>query len=660
VALTFSEEIEMLIRRSALGLVMAVSMATIVSSQMAQPEVSPEAVAQSPPAPVPPAPSTPPQAHPAPPVPPAPPPPQAPPVEPAPAPESAAKDAAAAAPVDLVWGLQIPLRDGVRLNGTVYRPAGQREPLPVIFTLTPYVGDSYHDRAMYFARHGYVFVLVDVRGRGNSGGAFEPFANEGRDGHDVVEFLARQPWANGKVTMWGGSYAGFDQWATLEEAPPHLATIVPAAAAHAGVDFPFLHGIFYSYDVQWLTFTSGVTPNAKLFGESSFWTQKFLELYRSQAPFQTLDRIVGNPSAVFQKWLAHPTPDAYWDAMSPTPEQYRRMEVPILTITGHYDGDQPGAMAYYRDFMRYAGPAARQRHYLIIGPWDHAGTRTPNKQVGGLEFGEASMLDMNKLHKEWYDWTLKGGARPEFLKQRVAYYVVGPGAETWKYAADLDAVASEKRTLYLGSRGDGAPSAFQSGTLDAQPPAAGTPPDRWVYDPRDLRPGELEEHPSDNYLTDQTAALNLFGDGVVYHSEPFAEATEVSGYVKLGVWLSLDVPDTDLAVNLYEILPDGRSVLLTGDSMRARYRHSATRQELVAAGRIERYDFDRFTWFSRRVSKGSRLRLVLTSPNSSQIEKNYNSGKAVAAESGADARVAHVTVYHDREHLSALELPVVR
>ncbi len=578
----------------------------------------------------------------------------------------AGKDMAAPAPaaaeagVDLTWGLKIPLRDGVELNGTVYRPAGQGEPLPVIFTLTPYVADSYHDRALYFARHGYVFVLVDVRGRGNSGGAFEPFANEARDGHDVVEVLARQPWSNGKVAMWGGSYAGFDQWATLKEAPPHLATIVPAAAAHAGVDFPFSHNVFMAYDMQWLTFTSGVTPNAKLFGEGSFWTRKFLDLYRSQAPFATLDRVVGNPSAVFQKWLQHPTFDAYWQAMTPTPEQFAQMSAPILTITGHYDGDQIGALSYYRDFMLHATAAEKQRHYLIIGPWDHAGTRTPQKEVGGLEFGEASMLDLNQLHKEWYDWTMKHGERPAFLKKRVAYYVVGPGAEGWKYADDLDAVATGRRTLYLASRAGQANDAFRSGTLDAGAPARDAAPDRYAYDPRDVRPGALEEHADPNYLTDQTAALNLGGDGVIYHSAPFEAATEISGWVKLGVWMSLDVPDTDFAVALYEIKADGGSVLLTADLMRARNRRSTAKDELVTPGAIERYDFDGFPWFSRRVAAGSRLRLVLTSPNTSTLEKNYNSGKAVATESGADARVAHVSVYHDAAHPSTLELPIVQ
>jgi len=561
--------------------------------------------------------------------------------------------------VDLVWGLGIPLRDGVRLNGTVYRPHGQTAPLPVVFTFTPYIGDTYHPRAMYFARHGYVYVLIDVRGRGNSGGAFEPFANEGKDGYDVVEWLARQPWCNGKVAMWGGSYAGYDQWTVLKELPPHLSTIVPAAAAHAAVDFPFFANIFGSYDIQWLTFTSGVTGNDHLFGESSFWTEKFSEMYRAHLPFRTLDSLVGNTTTVWRKWLAHPEPDAYWDAMAPTPAQYQAIRVPILTITGSYDDDQPGALSYYAEDMRHGDSTARAQHYLIIGPWDHPGTRTPMKEVGGLTFGDASVLDLNALHTEWYDWTMKSGPRPAFLRKRVAYYVIGPGAEYWKYADRLDGIATATRTLRLASVNGHADDALHSGMLGDSVPAS-SPPDHYVYDPLDIRPGALERAPADNWITDATRAMNLFGGGVVYTSAPFAASTEVTGHVSLAVWLSLDVPDTDLEADLYEILPDGSSVHLTGTMMRARYRRSVREPRLVTPGAIERYDFPGFTWFSRQVSAGSRLRLVIRSPNSINLEKNYNSGGVVADESGADARTAHVTVYHDAAHPSALTIPIVR
>ena len=154
--------------------------------------------------------------------------------------------------VDFTWGVKIPMRDGVKLNATLYKPKDGK-PTPTIFTLTPYVADNYHIRGVYFAQNGYTFAAVDTRGRGNSEGVFEPFASEARDGHDIVEWLAQQPWCDGQVAMWGGSYGGYDQWLTLRESPPHLKTIVPVASAHSAVDFPFFANIFSSYEIQWLS-----------------------------------------------------------------------------------------------------------------------------------------------------------------------------------------------------------------------------------------------------------------------------------------------------------------------------------------------------------------------------------------------------------------------
>ncbi len=556
--------------------------------------------------------------------------------------------------IDFAWGTKIPMRDGVHLNATVYKPR-QDEPTPVIFTLTPYTGDTYHERAFYFARHGYAFVLVDCRGRGNSEGQFSAFVNEGRDGNDVVEWLAAQTWCEGSVTMWGGSYAGFDQWVTLKEFPQHLKTIVPAAAAHAAIDFPFNSNIMFAYEVQWQTLTSGVTTNWSLFGEQAFWIEKFRQLYLNHLPFEELDKLVGNPLADFQTWIEHPTPDAYWEQMALTPEQYEQIDIPILTITGHHDGDQPGAMCYYRRHMQWGSPDGQANHYLIIGPWDHAGTRTPNREFGGLKFGEASMLDLNKLHKEWYDWTLKGGAKPEFLKERIAYYLMG--AEEWKYAASLEDISNHTRRLYLDSTNGCANDVFHAGTMDESLPGQ-SQPDCYVYDPLDTRPAELEREAITEYLTDQRYALNLFDNGLVYHSAPFNEDTEITGYVKFIAWMELDVPDTDFQVTISEVLGDGSHIHLTRDLMRARYRESLEQEKLVVPGEINRYEFGGFMFFSRRIAQGSRLRLIISSPNSIFLQKNYNSGGVVAKESGKDARTAHVTLYHDAEHPSCLELPV--
>lgn len=553
------------------------------------------------------------------------------------------------------WGLRIPLRDGVELNATLYKPLGRSEPLPCVFTLTPYVAQSYHDRGTYFAANGYVFLGVDVRGRGNSQGTFTPLLQEAQDAHDVVEWLATQPYCNGKVAMWGGSYAGYNQWAAAKEFPPHLATIVPVASPMPGVDFPMQHNMFYPYAMQWLTLVGGVTAQDKIFGDAKLWSAQFRRWYEAKRPFRELDRHVGNPSPIFQTWIEHPAQDAYWDRFKPTPEQYAGLELPILSVTGQYDGDQPGALAFHREHMRYGSAAARAKHHLVIGPWDHAGTRTPKADVGGLHFGQASLLDMNALHKSWYDWTMKDGAKPPFLKDKVAFYVTGE--EAWRYAPTLAAVTARVETWHLDSVASRANDVFASGDLRRDRPGRGTP-DRYVYDPLDVGSASWESEESDGGLADQRAALRAGGKALFYHTPPFAADTDIAGFFQFAAWIQLDQPDTDIMVSVHEVDPDGDVVFLAGDAMRARYRKSLREAHPVKPGAIERYDFDGFSFVARRVAAGSRLRLAIAPVNSMYAEKNYNTGGVVAEESGKDARTVTVTLYHDALHPSALSLPV--
>ncbi|MFN0178516.1 MAG: CocE/NonD family hydrolase [Gemmatimonadales bacterium] len=559
--------------------------------------------------------------------------------------------------VALEWGVKIPLRDGVRLNATLYRPRGETAPQPVVFTLSPYISDTYHRFAMGLAREGYIFATVDVRGRGNSEGSFEPFVNEARDGHDVVEWLAAQPWSNGKIAMWGGSYGGFDQWATLKELPPHLTTIVPVAPAYLGIDFPMVGNIFSSYLPQWLTFTSGKTDQAQIFGDMAQWAGYMKVLRREGLPFRALDSIAGNRSTVFQKWLANPTPGPYWDATSPTPAQYARMTQSILTITGHYDGDQLGTLTHYRKFLQHAAPAARQNIYLVIGPWDHGGTRVPTREVNGVSFGPASMVDINRLHKEWYDWTLRGiGTRPRFLEKRVAYYVAGANGDVWRYADSLEAVASEKRTFYLSSTGRAA-DPFGGGRLEtAAPSRAGS--DEYLYNPLDPPAAGEVTHPAALSFVDQTRLFTTRGNGVIYHTDPFPAETEIAGEVSLTIWLALNVPDTDFEVTLSEVLPDGQSIQLAWTQLRARYRESLRKETLIPPEVPLPYRFDQFNWFARRIAKGSRLRLFFRSPNGLELQQNFNGGGVVANETRSEARTARVTVLHGHEHPSALVVPI--
>lgn len=582
-------------------------------------------------------------------------------------PPSAASPPPAKPPVDydLRWAVKIPMRDKVELNATLYLPKaadGSLPKTPVIFTLTPYISDSYHARAAYFASHGYVFALVDVRGRGNSGGEFEPFAQEPKDGHDVVEWLAQQPFCDGKVTMWGGSYAGFNQWATAKEFPPHLATIVPVASAHPPLDYPSYNNVGETYDMQWFTYTSGRVIQPNLFNDQKFWRVKFLDAYKKHIAFKTLDSFIGNPSANFQRILKHPTQDAYYDAMVPNSDQFKKITFPVLTITGQYDGDELGALTYYRNHIANASPDVRAKHFLIVGPWDHAGTRTPTDDVGGVKFGSAAIVDLNDLHRQWYDWTLKSGPKPEFLKNQVAYYLLAPGNSgangEWKYAENFEALSAHPKSFYLDSKNGAANGVFPSGALTEKQPTEGT--DNFTYDPLDTSRGENVEGVESNEKTaglDQRFALSIGKDGLVYHTEALTEETQLIGCPKVSLWVSIDTPDVDLEVDLYEIQPDGTSIGLWSDIRRLRYRESLREAKPVKPAEIVRCDFDVGLFVARTLQKGSRLRLVVTSPNSIFWQKNYCSGGVVAEETAKDARTCHVKVYHDREHASALQVP---
>lgn len=558
--------------------------------------------------------------------------------------------------IDMLWGVKIPMRDGIKLNATVYKPHNQKEKLPVIFTLTPYIGDSYYARANYFASHNFVFVLIDVRGRGSSEGNFDPFMQEAKDGHDIVEWLAKQEYSNGKITMWGGSYAGYDQWATAKELPPHLSTIVPVAAAKPGVDFPMGYNVGSSYIVRWLTFTSGKTGNANLFEDVDFWQNKYNERFQKDLPYSKLDSIAGNPNAAFQKWVSHPRVDDYIRSYNPTPAQYAAMNFPILSITGSYDGDQPGAIAFYKEFMMHASPKGKSNHWLIIGPWDHAGTRTPKKEVGGLVFGDSSILNMNKLHEEWYNYTMRDSAKPAFLKDKVAYYITN--RNTWKYVSTLDEIGKEKKIFYLSSNDGKANDLLQSGILSD---SAGTSaPSQYAYDPMNKSSAEFELHPPDNYLTDQTYAFNISKFGLVFHSKSFEQDQEVSGFFELEAYVETDVKDIDLEADIYEVRQDGTSILLTSATMRARYRESLETEKLMEPGKTYLIPFHNFTFISRTIEKGSRLRLLLSTPNSMNVEKNYGTGGVVANETGKGAKVAHIRIFHAGDKASVLKMPVMK
>jgi putative CocE/NonD family hydrolase len=276
--------------------------------------------------------------------------------------------------------------------------------------------------------------------------------------------------------------------------------------------------------------------------------------------------------------------------------------------------------------------------------------------VGGVPFGEASLIDIDRLHLDWYDWTLRDGHRPAFLRDHVTYYV--EGLDEWRYAPSLDRLGTSTQRLYFRSDGVANDSAADGRLDDAAGPSSAR---SYTYDPNDTRPGEHEAAYGPKYLLDDSALRNLFGGGLVYDSSPLGPDRVVVGRMRAVLWLSMDVPDTDIEVTLYELRPDGTTIRLAQDVMRARYRESLREAHPVPSGRVLEYQFSGFPFFARAFAPDSRLRVLIRAPNSIYVQKNYNSGGDVSQESGAVARVAHVTLSEGGEqHASFIELPFAR
>jgi uncharacterized protein len=555
--------------------------------------------------------------------------------------------------VKITWNVRIPMRDGIHLSGTLFQPKGVDHPIPCLFQVTPYIADSYHGLGVYMASHGFSYLMVDCRGRGNSEGVFWTYRGEGPDGHDIVEWIAQQPWCNGQVGMTGGSYSGFNQWVTAAQRPEHLTAIMPLVASHPGVDVPMRNNIGELYSLQWLMFMAGHTSQGNLFSEWGYWRSLWRDRVVAGEPFASLPFELGQDQANLREWIDHTEQDDYWDSMVPTAEQYAELTLPVLTVTGHYDDDQQGALEYYKRSLLHACAEFAANHFLIIGPWDHPGAGSPQEKIGGLSFGPASLLNMRGLSVEWFKWRMGIGPCPEFLQKRVAWYV--SGAEYWRYAERLEDVTSHCVEWQLHPA-TGDMRLNNPGMLALNAGASGIA-GQYVYDPADVSRADAEVDMDPFDPTDTKLVEARDGKQMVFDTMAFDVPTEISGFFKLDAWLSINQPDTDFQVLIYVIEPDGRSILITNDVMRARYAQSLREATLVESEEPRLYRFDRFWFTSRLVNKGDRLRLIIGPLDLINTQKNYNSARPVSEQTLADAKPVLVQLHTGPDFPSVLHMP---
>ena len=523
------------------------------------------------------------------------------------------------------WSIDIPMRDGVVLRGRFYHPTSA--PAPVLLTMSPYGCDRDHAFAMCARERGYGVALVDCRGRGESDGQFNPSFCDAEDGFDTVEILAQHPACNGQVAMFGGSYQGENQWATAAARPPHLAAIAPAAATHMPAETAWRGPQRRPYMALWFLLVAGRTADFNLFGETELWEDAFARHYEAGAAFRHLPKFLGGTSPWFETYLDLAPYDAAWDALAIPQKTWATLDLPVLTITGLHDDAQIGALSYVQQHEA-AGNASR--HHVVIGPWDHAGTRSGSAMASGADFGAAARMDVAGLTLDFFDWVLRDGPQPAQLSARVSYF--DRISQIWYTAPSLAQATAENRDYTLE---DMTPDPTPIMVIHSDPASVPV-----ATASRPVFPYQIVE--------------NTPPDGSEFRTKPLQTQLRLTGKPTLTLMLSTDLPDADLEAILAGVMPDGQVLILGEDRLRLRYRAAPEGVVFDHSDQVQ-VRFTDFPFTAATLPAGSQLRLTVRPLASIHIQRNFQGGGKVDDEAASDAKAGNITLYLNR---SVLSLPL--
>lgn len=541
------------------------------------------------------------------------------------------------------FNLRVPMRDGVTLSANVTEPA-EGGPFPVLLTRTPYgkSGEPAAKGGVTFAGKGYACVQMDVRGRGDSEGEFEPYRNDGPDGHDAIEWLAAQPWCTGAVGTYGGSYPGQIQWLAALERPVHLkAMVVAVSPSDPFVEWPT--GAPSPMHVCWHRMTDG---RALQYVEQVEW----MDVYR-HLPLETMDEAAGFRSKNWRRDLAHPTLDGYWEPLR-YQHRFAEIDVPVLHVSGWYDDEQIGTPLNFAGMRAgAASEAARTAQRLLMGPWGHHINSA--RQVGEVDFGPDALIDLEGTMARFFDHHLKGEANGVEAEAPARIFLMG--ANVWRDEPEWPPPGVEFTDYFL--RGDGsANSRFGDGRLTGEAPEGDEPPDAYRHDP--MRPVPFLTDPLSNQIggPDDYSAVEQRGDVLCYTTEPLAEDLTVIGPVRLELFAASSAPDTDFCAKLVDVHPGGFCQRLCDGVVRARYREGMDHEVPLEPGSVERFEID--LWNTSQVfGTGHRIRLEVASSAFPKYPRNLGTGGPLGAET--DPVVAENHVWHTAVRPSKLVLPVV-
>jgi putative CocE/NonD family hydrolase len=586
--------------------------------------------------------------------------------------------------------VMVAMRDGVKLATDLYFPANEGVKLvgtyPVILTRTPYNKAGSEKHAAFFAKHGYVFVAQDCRGRYASEGSWHWMTDDGRDGADCAAWIGKQAWFSGKIGMIGTSYVGGTQHALALEGAKELATVIPVdAVSNCGVQSMRNAGAFELRFWNWIMMNAangsraGKNPaTASMLKEMSAnraYYLPHLPLRRGTTPLQFAPE--------YEDWLIeamrHGKNDEFWAQNHILGQADRYQDLPVYLVGGWYDSWAGNTTANYGVLSK----ALKSDVYLIMGPWIHGLQK--DSAHGQVDFGkEAAIPDELAWRLEWYDHWLKGKdnrvgkAAPFASKVRIFTMGTGDGHKTpegklfhgglWRDETAWPPPGSKAAPLYFA----------KDGALTKSRPDAGGGGTTYTFDPSDPAPTIGGNISSGNDLMLQGAwdqrggehvwnfkspiPLSARNDIVVFETGPLAADLEVTGEVEVKLWASSSAVDTDFTAKLVDVYPasddwpGGFDLKITEGIVRARFRESLTEEKLMEPGTV--YPFTiRLYPTSNVFKKGHRLRVEVSSSNFPRFDVNPNTGEPLNEH--RRSVVAENTIRHEAEHPSAIVLPVV-
>lgn len=527
--------------------------------------------------------------------------------------------------------VQVRTPDAATVCAMVVRQRSATRRLPALLNFTIYAdSDANMREARRAASNGYVGVEGLTRGKLCSPDKPVPYEHDGSDAAALIDWISQQPWSDGRVGMYGGSYEGFTQWAAAKHLPKALKTIIPAVAVAPGIDVPMDGNLFLSFVYPWPFYTTNLKGlDDTTYNNFARWNRLNRDWYSSGRPYRDLDKIDGTPNPIFDTWISHPSYDSYWQSMIPYEQDFARINIPVLQTAGYYYGG-PGAAVYY--FTEHYKYNPRAEHYLVIGPYDHVlGQRglvtalgDTIYEVGGYKVDPVALTDLVELRYQWFDYIFRGARRPALLKDKVNYQAMG--ANMWKHAPSIAAMSNQTLRYYMiALRTD---STYR---LTERNPETSTT----VAQNVDLRDRTDVDRisPGGGVIDNAIDTWN----GIQFVSNPLQGSYELSGLFSGRLEFVANKKDFDINIALYELTSKREYVLLSTYWARASAIGDLGQRRLLTPGKRERLDFKSVRLTSRQLQPDSRIVVLLNIIKQPDLQINYGTGKDVSDETIADA-----------------------